>query len=104
MLEEINMNRDLDRSVMAGELLSALMQLCSDYQKNGFEFYRKKWAEYDMCAGHDVQVIAENDHYNGVCMGINNKGALRVMVDGAEQIFYAAEVSVRVQASKNAVN
>jgi BirA family biotin operon repressor/biotin-[acetyl-CoA-carboxylase] ligase len=92
----------LQRSKIAGELLSAIMQLCNDYEVTGFKPYREKWLDYDICTGAEVQVVDASRVFYGRCLGINDKGALRVMVDGYEQIFYAADVSVRV--NSNAVN
>jgi BirA family transcriptional regulator, biotin operon repressor / biotin---[acetyl-CoA-carboxylase] ligase len=92
----------LDRNKIAGKLLSSMMRLCMEYETTGFEPYRERWQGYDVCTGMDVQVTDAGNVYNGACLGINDKGALRVMVDGVEQEFYGAEVSLRV--NKNAVN
>ena len=87
---------DLDRNKIAGELLSATMQLCNEYEKTGFKLYQHRWHEYDICTGAEIKVVeAETAHY-GTCLGINDEGALKVMIDGNEKVFYAAEVSVRV--------
>jgi len=87
---------DLDKNRIAGELLSAIMGLCNEYEKTGFKLYQHRWHEYDICTGAEIKVVeAETTHY-GTCLGINDEGALKVMIDGNEKVFYAAEVSVRV--------
>jgi len=79
-----------------------MMNLCSDYEATGFEPYRERWLDYDVCTGAEVRVVDGDMTYYGRCLGINDKGALRVMIKGQEQVFYAADVSVRV--NKDAVN
>lgn len=98
IVREKNSINDLDRNEMAGKLLSAIMCLCSGYEKTGFASYRQKWLDYDVCSGVEVQLIEAGKINTGQCLGINEKGALRVLIDGDEQIFYAADVSVRVSA------
>jgi len=93
---------ELDKNEIAGNLLSSIMRLCAEYEKTGFEPYRDRWQDYDVCTGASVQIKDSDKTYTGTCLGINDKGALRVVVDGDEQIFYAADVSIRV--NKDAVN
>lgn len=93
---------ELDKNEIAGKLLSSIMQLCTEYEKTGFESYRDRWQSYDICTGASVQIKDGDNIFAGICLGINNKGALRVMVDGDEQVFYGADVSIRV--NKDAVN
>ena len=98
LVREKNVTYDLDRNKIAGELLSAIMQLCSEYEKTGFMSYRHRWFDYDICTGAEVKVSEAGTVHYGTCLGINDDGALRVMVNGNEKVFYAADVSVRVGA------
>ena len=96
---EVRAPQTVDRSRVAGELLAAVMSLCSNYQKSGFEPYRKKWLDHDICVGSEVSIVADKVVYNGLCTGLDSQGALRVIIDGIEQVFYAADVNVRLTAN-----
>ena len=98
LTRECDVKYDLDRNKIAGELLSAIMSLCSEYEKTGFKSYQRRWQDYDICTGSDVQVNEVEAIHYGTCLGINEEGALKVMVAGNEKVFYAAEVSLRVNA------
>lgn len=87
---------DLNSNEIAGKLLCRMMQLCNEYEKLGFEPYRNKWQNYDVCTGMSVKIKEAEKVCYGTCLGINDEGALRVMIDGGEQIFYGADVSIRV--------
>lgn len=95
---EKTIKEELDRSQIAGKLLSAIMSLCSNYEQKGFDEYRPRWLEYDICSGREVQILENDMTYYGDCVGIDETGALKVVVDGVEKLLYAADVSVRVSA------
>lgn len=99
MAAEVKALQIIDRSKLAGELLAAVMTLCSNYEKTGFHPYRKKWLNFDICVDSEVRIVADNVVYNGLCTGIDSQGALRVIIDGSEKVFYAADVNVRLTAN-----
>lgn len=102
MSQQQSQTEHLDRNEIAGQLLSAIMQLCSEYETTDFEPYKEKWMHYDICTGAEVQVKEADITHAGTCLGINDSGALRVMIDSSERVFYAADVSLRV--NKHAVS
>ena len=83
---EKTIKEELDRSQIAGKLLSAIMSLCSNYEQKGFDEYRPRWLEYDICSGREVQILENDMTYYGDCVGIDEAGALKVMVDGVEKL------------------
>lgn len=86
-----------ERVVVASTLLQNVVAVCQDFQhasKNSLEKFRTR---YDYCKEKNVEVILDNkDVLSGLAQGINDSAELLVLIDGQQQVFNSAEVSVKV--------
>lgn len=88
-----------DRSVLAGQLLSSIMDVCMSMLDMQYAEFLQQWNEYDICLDANLKLIDGDNVFYGKGMGLNRDGGYRVLVDGQEQIFYAVDVSLRLSES-----
>ncbi|WP_460121809.1 bifunctional biotin--[acetyl-CoA-carboxylase] ligase/biotin operon repressor BirA [Pseudomonas sp. H3_G09] len=86
-----------DRNDLVVELSNQLNTYIHRHQANGFASLQAEWAENHLWQGRSVSLIAGNSHIDGVVLGIDNQGGLRLMVDGVEQVFSGGELSLRLR-------
>jgi BirA family transcriptional regulator, biotin operon repressor / biotin---[acetyl-CoA-carboxylase] ligase len=96
MQAEIKLAKTSGRNQIAAALLSRLINVCEEYAKHGFSIYKDEWQSYDICKKARLKVTTADGIVYGKGLGVDDGGALRVQVDGRENIFHAADVSVRV--------
>jgi len=96
MRRETNLQKNICRNQIAGDLLSRILQVCDKYELYGFNAYKDEWQRYDICKQADLVITTAEDVVYGKGLGISDNGALRVMLEGRERVFYAADVSIRV--------
>lgn len=97
LLKEIKDDRTVDRSVLAGMLLNEILTVCDQFASIGFDGFRNEWQEYDLCIGRRLDIFEGGRVIEGEYIGINEHGALMVIVDGRQETFYAADVSIRMK-------
>jgi len=84
-----------DRNALLAVLLNEVVNMCRQYQQKAAAIFTEISDELDALTGRDVGVHMEKgDHLSGKVLGINRRGELRVLVDGCEQIFSSADVSL----------
>jgi len=86
-----------DRNDLVVELSNQLNTYIHRHQADGFASLQAEWAENHLWQGRSVSLIAGNSHIDGVVLGIDNQGGLRLMVDGVEQVFSGGELSLRLR-------
>lgn len=85
-----------ERTVVASTLLSCIVDVCQNFQKNSQKYLEKYRTQYDYCKAKDVEIILDNkDVLSGNAQGVNEQAELVVMIDGEKRVFNSAEVSVR---------
>lgn len=87
---------DVSRNVVAARFLNALVLLLSQYHQHGFAACLPQWRKLDVFAGKAVNVMFGDRVVEGVANGVLPTGALRLLVDGQEQIIHGGEVSLRL--------
>lgn len=97
MSREIGSKKSICRNKIAGILLTRLLQACENYGRLGFGAYKDAWKSYDICRHAELEITTSDGVVRGKGLGISDNGALRVMLNGQEKIFYAADVSIRVK-------
>lgn len=83
------------RSLLAAGVLEQVVRHLVDFVDRGFDEFREAWESRDILRGAYVTVSLGDGVLEGVSLGVNAQGALRVLVDGLERVFYAGEVSLR---------
>jgi len=86
---------DVSRNDLVGFILDELLPLLMNYQRLGFAAYRDEWEALHVHQGCEVELSTVALLTQGVALGVTSTGALRVDVDGSEQIFNGGEVSLR---------
>jgi BirA family biotin operon repressor/biotin-[acetyl-CoA-carboxylase] ligase len=91
---------DVSRNITAGELLRALLEAVSSYERDGlgargFASFAPDWRHHDRLAGREVSVRGEGQSFDGRCLGLGEQGGLRVEAGGRIVEVHAGEVSVR---------
>lgn len=95
VLSECESKKNVNRNIIAGELLSTIINLCNETSQYDLSHYVSKWRNYDVYHEKEIQIMTTEKTYYGISKGINELGALKVMIDGVETLFYAADVSLR---------
>ena len=84
-----------DRGEVAASLLKAVMVMCQRYQQYGDELVSDYADELDALAGRQVQVLHEDGRQLlGTTLGVTARGELRVLINGSEQVFSSADISL----------
>jgi BirA family biotin operon repressor/biotin-[acetyl-CoA-carboxylase] ligase len=89
---------DVARPRILGVVLRALLPALAEFEREGFAAFAEDWARFDALAGRPVRVLAGERVEDGVAIGIDAGGGLRVRHADGDRVHYAGEVSVRVAA------
>ena len=89
---------DVQRPRVLGAVLRRLLPALATFEREGFAAFVDDWARFDALAGRPVRVQAGERVQEGVAMGIDAGGGLRVRHADGERVHHAGEVSVRVAA------
>ena len=83
------------RNAIVAMLLGHWLPALAQFDDLGLEPFLARYAAFDALAGRAVRVEREGGWREGEALGLAADGALRVRVDGVEQLVHAGEVSVR---------
>ncbi|RON83919.1 bifunctional biotin--[acetyl-CoA-carboxylase] ligase/biotin operon repressor BirA [Pseudomonas fluorescens] len=86
-----------DRNVLVVELNEQLRDYIQRHQVDGFSAFQEEWEKDHMWQGRPVSLIAGASRINGVVLGIDRQGALRLKVGGVEKVFSGGELSLRLR-------
>lgn len=86
-----------DRNALAVQLSEQLQAYIQRHQDRGFSALQAEWQEGHLWQGRSVSLIAGTNQIDGVVLGIDNQGALRLQVDGVEKLFSGGEISLRLR-------
>ena len=85
----------VSRNLLLAALLDRLLPLLEDYESKGFAPWREAWSRRDAFLGREVHLSSGRSRIHGTCLGVTGTGALRLLVDGGEQVFHGGEISLR---------
>jgi BirA family biotin operon repressor/biotin-[acetyl-CoA-carboxylase] ligase len=86
-----------DRNVFVVELSKQLNTYIQRHQVDGFSVLRAEWEANHLWQDRSVSLIAGSSQIDGVVLGIDSQGALRLKVDGVEKVFSGGELSLRLR-------
>ncbi|VVP54883.1 Bifunctional ligase/repressor BirA [Pseudomonas fluorescens] len=86
-----------DRNALVVELSNQLDAYIRCHQVSGFSVLRAEWEANHLWQERSVSLIAGASHIDGVVLGIDNQGALRLRVNGVERVFSGGELSLRLR-------
>lgn len=86
----------ISRNELIAELLNSLVTMLVAYTDTGFSSYLHSWEALDAYRGKEVCIVSGASVINGVANGVFDNGALRLLVDGKDQLIHGGEVSLRI--------
>ncbi|RVD76149.1 bifunctional biotin--[acetyl-CoA-carboxylase] ligase/biotin operon repressor BirA [Pseudomonas koreensis] len=89
--------KSCDRNALVAELSEQLRDYIQRHQIDGFSALQGEWERDHVWQGRPVSLIAGASHIEGVVLGIDSQGALRLRVDGVEKVFSGGELSLRLR-------
>ncbi|MDP9942746.1 bifunctional biotin--[acetyl-CoA-carboxylase] ligase/biotin operon repressor BirA [Ectopseudomonas alcaliphila] len=91
------LGRTLDRNELAAELLLQLRDCLAIHWQHGFAGLREGWEALHAWRGRSVALTAGSNATLGVVLGVDERGAIRLSVDGVDRSFSGGELSLRLQ-------
>jgi BirA family biotin operon repressor/biotin-[acetyl-CoA-carboxylase] ligase len=85
-----------DRNELLGVFQAQLESYLHQHAVAGFAALRDEWESCHLWQMRTVELAAGSIPVIGTVMGVDNSGALRMEVDGAERIFSGGEISLRL--------
>jgi BirA family biotin operon repressor/biotin-[acetyl-CoA-carboxylase] ligase len=87
------------RHDLAVRVLDALLPALERFDAEGFAAFAPCWPALDALAGHAVRVVEGAREHEGIAVGIDPDGALRVRHADGERRWHGGEVSLRANAA-----
>ena len=94
---QLETGRSQDRCRLAGALAVHLDAYLERHRVEGFASLRPEWEAHHLWQGRPVSLIAGVTHIDGVVLGIDQQGALRLQVGGQEKSYSGGELSLRLR-------
>ena len=88
---------NVDRNVLAADLLSTTLNVCEQYQAEGLAPFLNTWRKHDLYQNTLVKLITPSQTFEGLSQGLANDGGICLLVDNNTKTFYAGEVSLRAK-------
>jgi BirA family biotin operon repressor/biotin-[acetyl-CoA-carboxylase] ligase len=87
----------VDRNQVIALLGDKLQHYLARHQQQGFAAIQEEWELNHLWQGRSVTLIAGVHEVEGVVLGIDRQGGLRLDVDGEERVFSGGELSLRLR-------
>ncbi|KAF2409592.1 BirA family transcriptional regulator, biotin operon repressor / biotin-[acetyl-CoA-carboxylase] ligase [Pseudomonas antarctica] len=87
----------VDRNYLVAQLGLQLQSHLERHNASGFGELQEEWERNHLWQGRAVSLIAGVNQIDGVVLGVDHRGALRLSVDGVEQIYSGGELSLRLR-------
>lgn len=82
-------------AALLAAILLELQHVLDTYELAGFPALRNAWQRRNAHAGDQVRVSSESGNLEGICIGVDDDGALLLAQDGVVQRVLAGDVSLR---------
>ncbi len=83
------------REQLAASILGVLLPACDEFASAGWPAFASRWQRHDLLAGKAVRILEGACNHEGIAVGVDASGALRVRMGNGERCFHGGEVSVR---------
>ncbi|WP_122431349.1 bifunctional biotin--[acetyl-CoA-carboxylase] ligase/biotin operon repressor BirA [Pseudomonas viridiflava] len=87
----------VDRNELAVRMSQKIESYLVEHRQKGFEAFRDEWERGHLWQGSAVTLLSGVEPVNGIVLGIDALGALRLEVDGVEKSFSGGELSLRLR-------
>ncbi|WP_268798251.1 bifunctional biotin--[acetyl-CoA-carboxylase] ligase/biotin operon repressor BirA [Pseudomonas huanghezhanensis] len=85
-----------DRNLIVTSLSKHLAEYLAEHRKDGFARFRKEWEANHLWQGCEVALLAGSSAVQGIVLGVDAAGGLRLSVGDVEQVFSGGELSLRL--------
>jgi BirA family biotin operon repressor/biotin-[acetyl-CoA-carboxylase] ligase len=85
------------RNTLAALMIEHLCEALDVFAASGFAAFASDYARYDVLRGRTLRVDDPRGAFDGVAMGVDARGALRVRTSQGEKTVDSAEVTVRAK-------
>ncbi|AKA22137.1 biotin--protein ligase [Pseudomonas chlororaphis] len=89
--------KQIDRNQVIARLSMMLKEYLERHRTKGFSTIQEEWELNHLWQGKAVSLIAGVNKIDGLVMGIDQQGALRLKVDGVEKVYSGGELSLRLR-------
>lgn len=86
-----------DRNTIAARISAQLEALLTVHRQKGFLAFQKEWEQGHLWQGAAVKLLSGIETVEGVVLGVDSLGALRLEVNGLEKSFSGGELSLRLR-------
>jgi BirA family biotin operon repressor/biotin-[acetyl-CoA-carboxylase] ligase len=83
------------RNALAARLLEHLLPALARFDRDGLAAFAPRWAAFDALAGRPVRLLQGGQACDGIALGIDAAGALRVRHADGERAWHGGEASLR---------
>jgi BirA family biotin operon repressor/biotin-[acetyl-CoA-carboxylase] ligase len=90
----------LDKNRLAAQLIICIHTRLAQYRAEGMAVMVKQWNALNVFAGEMVSLSTGTQHWQGICEGIDQQGALLLRQDGDIKAYFGGELSLRAAPSK----
>lgn len=87
----------VDRNALAASLSAHLDRLLAQHRAGGFSALRAEWERNHLWQGKAVCLVAGNTLIEGVVLGVDGQGGLRLKVGNEEKSYSGGELSLRLR-------
>ncbi len=87
----------IDRSALINALNGELHRYLQTHRLHGFQALRQEWEDEHSWQNKQVCLSAGSQSVEGVVLGVNAQGALRLLVSGSEHQYSGGELSLRLR-------
>ncbi|MFC6337694.1 bifunctional biotin--[acetyl-CoA-carboxylase] ligase/biotin operon repressor BirA [Pseudomonas sp. CCM 7891] len=94
---QLETGRAIDRNYLVACLGLQLQAYLHRHQGGGFCAMQAEWEQSHLWQGKPVSLIAGVSQIDGVVLGVDGQGALRLSVDGVEKTYSGGELSLRLR-------
>ncbi|QJI31347.1 bifunctional biotin--[acetyl-CoA-carboxylase] ligase/biotin operon repressor BirA [Pseudomonas sp. ADAK18] len=94
---QLETGRAVDRNYLVARIGAQLQAYLDRHQASGFSAIQVEWEQNHLWQGKPVSLIAGVNQIDGVVLGIDGQGALRLSVDGVEKKYSGGELSLRLR-------
>jgi BirA family biotin operon repressor/biotin-[acetyl-CoA-carboxylase] ligase len=87
----------VDRNALVAQVSLQLQRYLDRHKEAGFAALQEEWEGSHAWQGRAVSLIAGVSRIDGVVLGVDRQGALRLSVDGVEKTYSGGELSLRLR-------
>jgi BirA family transcriptional regulator, biotin operon repressor / biotin---[acetyl-CoA-carboxylase] ligase len=84
------------RNWLAGAILSELLSMLAQFEREGFAPFRQPWIALDALGGRPAQVMLGDTVVSGIACGVDAEGALLLRTGGKVRTFVSGEARLRL--------